>query len=147
MKSETIPKLGVIDSISAGFRVVGRFPWLVLFPIALDVLLWLGPRLSLRPLVPLVAALLQPPADVALPPDYAQMIANSRMLLNQLGDSYNLGTVLANSLLSIPSAAAALGDLPALKGLGGRVGCTRWAPRWGGVCCSVSSGFSWAPCI
>jgi hypothetical protein len=118
MKSDTVPKLGVIDSISAGFRVVGRFPWLALFPIALDVLLWLGPRLSLRPLVPLVLALLQLPPDAPLPPDYATMVESSRAMLTQLGDGYNLGTVLANSLLGLPSVAAAQGDLPALAGLG-----------------------------
>lgn len=121
MKSETIPKLGVIDSISAGFRVVGRFPWLVVFPIVLDVVLWLGPRLSLRPLVPLALALLQLPPNATLPPNYAEMMASSRDMLTQLGDSYNLGTVLANSLLGVPSVAAGQGDLPAMAGLGGRI--------------------------
>lgn len=121
MKSETLPKLGVIDSISTGFRVLGRYPWLVLVPILLDLALWLGPRLSLRPLVPAVLALLQLPPDASLPADYATMMANSQDMLTQVGESFNLGTMLANTLLGVPSVAASLGDLPALTGLGGRV--------------------------
>ena len=124
MKSETIPKLGVIDSISAGFRILGRYPWLILIPLLLDVALWLGPRLSLRPLVPVVLALLELPANAPLPPDYAEMVASSREMLTQLGDSYNLGTVLANSLLGVPSLAAGQGDLPAMAGLAGHVELT-----------------------
>ena len=41
--------LGVIACLRAGFEIVSRRPWLVLFPVVLDLLLWLGPRLSFDP--------------------------------------------------------------------------------------------------
>lgn len=43
--------MSVIDALSAGFGALGRsFGW-ALIPVAVDILLWLGPRLSPRPLV------------------------------------------------------------------------------------------------
>ena len=39
-------KSGVIDTISAGYAAINRQPWLLLAPILLDLLLWLGPRVS-----------------------------------------------------------------------------------------------------
>lgn len=46
-KTETLPPPpGVIGSLRAGFDVVSNHVWLIFLPIALDVFLWLGPRLS-----------------------------------------------------------------------------------------------------
>lgn len=45
------PKIGVIASIVAGFEAVNARLWLVLLPVALDVFLWLGPQLSIKPLI------------------------------------------------------------------------------------------------
>ena len=44
------PVPGVIDTLSAGFQVVNRAPWVLAVPIALDLLLWLGPRISVATL-------------------------------------------------------------------------------------------------
>ena len=38
--------LGVIDTLTAGYETINRRLWLLLFPIALDLLFWLGPKLS-----------------------------------------------------------------------------------------------------
>jgi len=43
--------LGVIDTLSAGFALINRRPWLMVIPVILDVLLWLGPVVSVAPLV------------------------------------------------------------------------------------------------
>ena len=40
------PPPGIIGSLRAGFDVVSGHVWLILVPILLDVVLWLGPRLS-----------------------------------------------------------------------------------------------------
>jgi hypothetical protein len=40
------PAIGVIEAISAGFDAILRRPWLLLIPVALDVFLWVGPRLQ-----------------------------------------------------------------------------------------------------
>jgi len=42
------PPPGVISSLRAGFDVVSSHVWLILAPIAMDVFLWLGPRLGTR---------------------------------------------------------------------------------------------------
>jgi hypothetical protein len=44
------PVPGIIDTLSAGFQIVNRAPWVLAVPIALDLLLWLGPRLSIATL-------------------------------------------------------------------------------------------------
>lgn len=41
----------LIDTVSEGYRAINRRPWLLLAPIALNVFLWFGMQLSLRPLV------------------------------------------------------------------------------------------------
>lgn len=43
--------MSVIEALSAGFGALGRSPGWALIPVAVDILLWLGPRLSPRPLV------------------------------------------------------------------------------------------------
>lgn len=55
-KIETLPPPpGVIGSLRAGFDAVANHVWLIILPLALDIFLWLGPRLSvdglLRPFV------------------------------------------------------------------------------------------------
>ena len=49
------PPPGVIGSLRAGFDTVAGHVWLIVLPLALDIFLWLGPRLSvdglLRPFV------------------------------------------------------------------------------------------------
>lgn len=57
-QTETVP-LGVIDSLSAGFSVVAQKPSLLLLSLLLDLFLWLGPRLSINPIVPELATRLQ----------------------------------------------------------------------------------------
>ena len=41
---------GIIDTLSAGFHLVNRAPWVLAVPVGLDLLLWLGPRLSVATL-------------------------------------------------------------------------------------------------
>ena len=42
---------GVIDSVAAGFRITNRHLPFLLIPAALDLFLWLGPKVSVRPLL------------------------------------------------------------------------------------------------
>jgi hypothetical protein len=106
------PRLGVIDSVSAGFAVVSRNPWLIALPILLDVGLWLGPKLSIRGLLaPLLSAM---SATAAASPEYQQASELSRQLLEQTAERLNLLSLLANGLLGIPSLIAGQGpDLSA----------------------------------
>ena len=45
------PPLGVIESLARGFETVSRRLGLILLPLALDLFLWTGPRLSINSLV------------------------------------------------------------------------------------------------
>jgi hypothetical protein len=37
---------GIIETLTAGYEATNRAPWLILFPIGLDLLFWFGPKLS-----------------------------------------------------------------------------------------------------
>ena len=113
MNSEITPKLGVIDIITTGFQTLLRYPWLLLVPILLDVLLWFGPQLSIKLLIPQLIAQMALPANTPQPETYAPLFETTRDALTRLGDGINLFTVLANNTLSFPSFFAKLATMPA----------------------------------
>jgi hypothetical protein len=55
MATETIktptPPVGVIESLSRGFETVAGYPALLILPILLDLVLWVGPRVSFAPAI------------------------------------------------------------------------------------------------
>lgn len=107
--------MGIIDSISTGYRFVGQRPGLLLLPLLLDALLWLMPRWSIGPLLEQLADL------------FRTMTAGANMmegnpfaspqtgdLLVAVGQTSNLAHLLVNGLLyRVPSLLAVL---PAIKG-------------------------------
>ena len=97
--------MGVIDSLSAGYRFLGRRLDLLLVPILLDLLFWLGPRLSIAPMFKQAAAFYTQASDLeGIPPDVVRMSQEMATNLTQLGEQSNLLGVLANSsLLHVPS--------------------------------------------
>lgn len=84
---------GVWQTIAAGFDLTARHFWLVLLPALLDSFYWLGPRLSLRPLVEQFVALL--PADPAIAGITEQFIT--------LAPRTNLFTSLSVPVLGLPA--------------------------------------------
>ena len=48
-KPATLP--GVFSTLAAGFELTTRYLWLMVIPAVLDFFLWIGPRLSFRPLI------------------------------------------------------------------------------------------------
>lgn len=48
--AEKAKKPGVIDTLSAGFDTINRRLWIVLLPMAVDLLLWRGPHITPQPL-------------------------------------------------------------------------------------------------
>ena len=50
MKSNVASKLSVIDALAAGLTTVARRPWLIIVPVAIDLVLWLAPRFSINSL-------------------------------------------------------------------------------------------------
>lgn len=64
-KKEQISKLpGVFATVAAGFDLTAKHLWLLLLPVILDVLYWLGPRLRFQELIEAILALLPEEADV-----------------------------------------------------------------------------------
>jgi hypothetical protein len=101
-REDSARPLGVIGSLAAGFEMLGQRLWLIVLPVLLDLLLWLGPRLSIAPLLrQFVAVLLaQPTAD----PTMASQVAQATQMLEQFGDRFNLFSLLATlPLLNVPS--------------------------------------------
>lgn len=103
--------MGVIDSLSAGYRFLGRRIDLLLVPVLLDLLLWLGPRLDIGPLFRQAAAFYTDAAATeGMPADMATLSGQMSEMLATMGENTNLLSVLASSsLLHVPSLMAAIG--------------------------------------
>lgn len=99
MEENTVP--GVIETLSAGFTTVNRKLWLITIPVVLDLCYWLGPRLSIAPLMREIATVLSVPAGS--PPEYVQAISDLQTLIEQSGSSSNLLATLSSRLLGVPS--------------------------------------------
>ncbi len=111
--------MGVIDTINAGFRLVALKPALMLIPIVLDLFLWLGPRLSMQPLVANTVAQMQE-WSVSLAQTGATeatietIRANIELLQNSGAAETNLFGMLAwGSYMGLPSLAGAELSAPA----------------------------------
>lgn len=97
--------MSVIDSLSAGYRFLGRRLELLLIPILLDLLFWLGPRLSISPLFQQLADFYRQAASMdGMPVEMAEMSQQMATTLLALGEQTNLFGVLANtSMLHVPT--------------------------------------------
>ena len=98
--------LGVIESLQQGINFLNRHLWLLLLPILLDAFLWLGPRLSISSLVTSLAESLPVPPDMP-----AELTVNFDLAvetMKNMGESYNLFSMLAGLLTGIPSLFARL---------------------------------------
>ncbi len=57
--SKTVRLPSLVETISLGFGVVNRCLWVLLIPVFLDLVYWLGPRLSIQPLIEQLVAISQ----------------------------------------------------------------------------------------
>lgn len=80
---------GVIDTLSLGFSAITQQLWVLAIPVALDLYLWLGPRLSPLPLIQR--------ASLYLPS------AGPRIQWQELLGGFNLFSLLASAILGVPS--------------------------------------------
>ena len=106
------PPMGVIDALGHGLQAVATHLPLLILPLVLDVFLWLGPQLSIAPLLG------QALAFVRANPDFASAL-NQQLpdpdalpeLVAQVGESANLFGFLSTAPMGVPSMMAGRGAL------------------------------------
>ncbi len=103
--------MGIIDSLSAGYRLIGRRIELLLLPILLDIFLRFAPRLSIAPLFERVASFYAGLAD-QVDPESAVFLGQVAEMLAAWGRYSNLWNGLVNgSLFHVPSIMVAVPEL------------------------------------
>ena len=95
--------LGIIDSLSAGYRLIARRWWLVLIPILLDLFLWMGPQLSIAEVIQGLKGQLVAPAGMELSEEYQNTLKQMRQLMDQAAENANLLALLGAGIPGIPS--------------------------------------------
>lgn len=98
------PPLGIIASITSGFETVNARLELVLLPLGLDLFLWLGPHLSIRPMVDQFLSLMR--TLLAQDPLSLKNFETVREWLATFGSEFNLFSVISQPLglpLGLPS--------------------------------------------
>ena len=111
-RAEAAPT-GVIDTLTAGYAAINRRPWVLLLPIGVDLFLWLGPQVSISPLVqPLLAGIAAWVRRATLSgtasPDLQQQYETFRQSLMPLTDSTNALLLLGHGPLGLPGVATLL---------------------------------------
>lgn len=98
--TESEQPLGVIACLTRGFEIAANHPQLTTLPFLLDLFLWLGPRLSLKPLLDKVSVLWATPPT----PELASAYQTLNQIIDELGQQYNLFALLEPApLLGVPT--------------------------------------------
>ena len=107
-----VPPQGIVASLVTGFEAINARLDLILLPLALDLFLWLGPHLSINPLVPQVEATVT--SFVASLGNDVAMQRNLQQLwpaLQDYGATFNVFAFLSTAPLGLPSLLAGRGPV------------------------------------
>jgi len=96
-----------IASLLAGFDTIANHLVLILFPIALDLLLWLGPHFGIRQLIDQFVAAIQQFPEISVAAS-AESVQTNLELLQVFGDRFNLLSFLRSYPSGIPSLMAGM---------------------------------------
>jgi hypothetical protein len=108
------PPIGVFASLARGFERIAGQPALILPPLVLDALLWLGPRLGIQSLFQQAAAsLVAPPTVDASVQEGARLLRDA---LLEAGSRFNLLSLLSTFPVGVPSLMAS--SMPEASPLG-----------------------------
>ena len=99
--------MGIIDALSAGYKLISRRWWLILVPVVLDLFLWMGPQLALTKVIDEAASMLTVPDGVEISEEYASYMAQMQQTLQLVSEDANLFGLLGVGLPGIPSLMAA----------------------------------------
>lgn len=96
--------MGPLACVTTGFEVVARAPWLAALPLLLDLFLWLGPRLSIAPILQDIKALfIQLGSMSEAVPDVGDAYLILSQILDELSTNFNLLSLLNPApLLGVP---------------------------------------------
>jgi hypothetical protein len=112
MKSNVAAKVSVIDALMTGLTTVARRPWLIIVPVAIDLFLWLAPRLSINTLVLKFFAVWEALARTAYTPtqitSMGDMIDTMREAMTRFGAEANLSHAITGNWLGPSSALLAV---------------------------------------
>lgn len=93
--------MGIINSLSSGFDAITKRIWLISIPVVLDIYLWMGPRLSIYPLVKRALSIVALPPNAS--PEELLILTETKGLLEQAGQSFNAFSLLVIRKLAMPS--------------------------------------------
>jgi hypothetical protein len=110
------PPQGVIASLAGGFETVNARLELILLPLLLDLFLWLGPRLSILPLVERFSQVLVSELGRGATAEQQAVLAMFSQRMREYGQTFNLFSFLSTAPLGLPSLFAARGSALAPQG-------------------------------
>jgi hypothetical protein len=126
------PPKGVVAALVGGFEAVNARLELVLLPLVLDLALWLGPHVSIRPLIEGLAAWLgRLPSAVGQDPTTIENVRALQAVLADLAARYNVLSGLSTYPLGVPSLAAARAPIGTPWGLAPTWLVNSWAVYFG----------------
>jgi hypothetical protein len=110
VQKETTSRPSIIDALTTGLVTAARRPWLLLVPFAIDLLLWLAPKVSIAALMQRLLrgweTLVRATYSASQLEVMAEMLETVREGMTRLGAQVNLLDTLAGSWLGPPSAVA-----------------------------------------
>lgn len=107
-QEKTEQKAGVLATLAAGFDLVVDHWWLLILPFLLDLFYWIGPRLSLGPLLTEFVRALESGISADVPAETTAMLTSMTDQLLSLAPQTNLFTAFSVPWLGIPGLMAGL---------------------------------------
>ena len=111
MKTDKTSPLSIVDALTEGLGAALARPWLIAIPVAIDLALWLAPRLTINNLVQRFLIVWEAFFRLGLganQPAAGDMVPAVREGMTQLGQGINLAYAITGSWLSMPSAVSTL---------------------------------------
>jgi hypothetical protein len=110
------PPHGVVASLAGGFEAVNARLELILLPLILDLFLWLGPRLSVLPLIERLSNTLVSELGRDATAEQMAVLEMFSQRMREYGQSFNVFSILSSAPLGVPSLLASRGSTVAPTG-------------------------------
>ena len=129
---QTVLPPRLIACLSAGFNLVASHIYLILIPVALDLLLWLGPRFRIRELFqPMVKEWIDA-IQAAGSADMITMLAALRQLWDSILEHFNMLSFLSTLPIGVPSLIAGIAPLSSPLGTAPTYEVASWGQVFSG---------------